>query len=351
MPISLAAAGLISAGTSSAGSIGGSLLGNRNTKKAQKRAYQYGEMAAENAYQRQLDYWDKTLEDQYNTQARWFDEYDSEVAQTKRLRDAGLSPGLFYSGGAGAAGGSGSLGGESSAPQGSSYPGQGYDFAGVGSNLDVISKILSYRRQEAEVDNINADTEQKRGNTLGGGTYTDYIQSQTDANQALSQNTKAKTVGELLSNNLAESTLSDNIELARLTVKQNEELLATYIENADLAALNVDYAKDTYNDRVALVKKDIQLKASGVALQYALAEASRKGIHLTETQIQAIKTSIDTEIYEERPILYEKRKSERVSRRLKEKELDWFNANQVIGIVRSAGSAAVGGAAVSKVLK
>ena len=64
--------------------------------------YQYGEKAAENAYNRQLAMYQRSYEDQ------------SYKAMVEQMEDAGLSVGLMY-GGSGSGGGAGAMSG---APKG-----------------------------------------------------------------------------------------------------------------------------------------------------------------------------------------------------------------------------------------
>ena len=71
-------------------------------EQAAKLNYEYGEMAAENAYKRQLAMYERSYQDQ------------SYSAMRKQVEDAGLSVGLMY-GGSGSGGGQGEMSG---APQG-----------------------------------------------------------------------------------------------------------------------------------------------------------------------------------------------------------------------------------------
>lgn len=71
-------------------------------EQAAELNYKYGEMAAENAYQRQLAMYERSYEDQ------------SYSAMRKQMEEAGLSVGLMY-GGSGSGGGQGEMSG---APQG-----------------------------------------------------------------------------------------------------------------------------------------------------------------------------------------------------------------------------------------
>lgn len=324
-----------------AGSLGANYMTGVSRKKAQKRAFNYGEQAAENAYQRQLDFWNKSQTDNYNQSAKWFNEFESEAAQMKRLRDEGLSPGLFYSGGANSPGASAGLSGSSDSPQGSSYSGEGADYSTSAGQLGVISNILALKRQEAEIENINSDTDKKRRDTKLVDVQEDYLRSQEEANSALTENTRARTYGEQLTNNLAEFSLEYEKNNVHTMWEQNLELLELYCIAVDQSKLEYKFATDTYSDRQEALKNDIKLKASGVALQYALAEAAKKGIDLTDAEIDQLRVSIETE-------LTVGRESKRLSNKRTKKDLDWYNADKVAGYVKGAAQTAIGAIGIKR---
>lgn len=132
--------GLAGAGLGLIGSIG---AGKRQEKaiEAQKNAqmelnqqaaelnYQYGEKAAENAYNRQLAMYQRSYEDQ------------SYKAMVKQMEDAGLSVGLMY-GGNGSGGGAGAMSG---APKGDT----GGAMAGQAANAAALMQVENERRSLA----------------------------------------------------------------------------------------------------------------------------------------------------------------------------------------------------------
>lgn len=132
--------GLVGAGLGLLGSIG---QGRRQRKaiEAQKNAqkelneqaaslnYEYGEKAAENAYQRQLAMYQKSYEDQ------------SYKAMVNQMEDAGLSVGLMY-GGSGSGGGAGAMSG---APKGDT----GGATAGQAANAAALMEIENQRKSLA----------------------------------------------------------------------------------------------------------------------------------------------------------------------------------------------------------
>ena len=118
--------GLVGAGLGLLGSIG---QGRRQKKaiEAQKKAqmelneqaaelnYQYGEKAAENAYNRQLAMYQRSYEDQ------------SYKAMVGQMEDAGLSIGLMY-GGNGSGGGAGAMSGAPKGDTGGAIAGQAANY-------------------------------------------------------------------------------------------------------------------------------------------------------------------------------------------------------------------------------
>ena len=121
--------GAVGAGLGLLGSIGAGAR-QRKAIKAQKEAqkelneqaaslnYEYGEKAAENAYQRQLAMYNRSYEDQ------------SYEAMVKQMEEAGLSVGLMY-GGNGSGGGAGAMSGAPKADTGGAVAGQATNAAAL----------------------------------------------------------------------------------------------------------------------------------------------------------------------------------------------------------------------------
>lgn len=138
--ISTLGSGIIGTGLGLLGNIG---AGKRREKaiQAQKEAqmelnqqaaelnYQYGERAAQNAYNRQLAMYQRSYEDQ------------SYKAMVKQMEDAGLSIGLMY-GGNGSGGGAGAMSG---APKGDT----GGAIAGQAANAAALMQIENERKSLA----------------------------------------------------------------------------------------------------------------------------------------------------------------------------------------------------------
>ncbi len=162
-------AGGLSSGLSGAvsGLFGGIGYGNRLKKQinaqkqlneqAAKLNYEYGEKAAENAYQRQMQMYERSYQDQ------------SYSAMRQQMEDAGLSVGLMYGGG-----GSGGAGGATTgAPQGETGGAEAgradspadqqaaaIQQAQLGLGLVSMKKDLAIK--DAQIEEINATAERQR---------------------------------------------------------------------------------------------------------------------------------------------------------------------------------------------
>lgn len=131
------------------GLIGGIGAGKRQRKaiEAQKNAqkelneqaaqlnYEFGEKAAENAYQRQLAMYQRSYEDQ------------SYQAMVKQMENAGLSVGLMY-GGNGSGGGAGAMSGAPKADTGGAIAGQAANAAAL---MEVENQRKSLALQQASM--------------------------------------------------------------------------------------------------------------------------------------------------------------------------------------------------------
>lgn len=144
--ISTGISGAIGTGLGLLGSIG---AGRRQKKaiEAQKNAqkelneqavelnYEYGEKAAENAYERQLAMYNRSYEDQ------------SYKAMVKQMEEAGLSVGLMY-GGNGSGGGAGAMSGAPKADTGGAVAGQAANAAAL---MEVENQRKALALQQASM--------------------------------------------------------------------------------------------------------------------------------------------------------------------------------------------------------
>lgn len=116
--------------------------------------YKYGEMAAENAFERQQVLYNRTYQDQ---------SYANQVAQ---MDAAGLSPGLMYGKGGGGGGGAGSTTG---APMGATGATGAGSAADPNMQLQALMSLrqvrMSERKNEAEVNLLNTQAEALKAET------------------------------------------------------------------------------------------------------------------------------------------------------------------------------------------
>lgn len=117
-------------------------------ENAAKINYKYGEMAAENAFERQQVLYDRTYQDQ---------SYANQVAQ---MDAAGLSPGLMYGKGGAGGGGAGSTTG---APMGATGATGAGTAADPNAQLQALMSLrqvrMSERKNEAEINLLNTQAE------------------------------------------------------------------------------------------------------------------------------------------------------------------------------------------------
>lgn len=117
-------------------------------ENAAKINYKYGEMAAENAFERQQVLYNRTYQDQ---------SYASQVAQ---MDAAGLSPGMIYGKGGGGGGGAGSTTG---APMGATGATGAGSAADPNMQLQALMSLrqvrMSERKNEAEIKLLNTQAE------------------------------------------------------------------------------------------------------------------------------------------------------------------------------------------------
>lgn len=116
--------------------------------------YKYGEMAAENAFERQQVLYNRTYQDQ---------SYANQVAQ---MDAAGLSPGLMYGKGGGGGGGAGSTTG---APMGATGATGAGSAADPNMQLQALMSLrqvrMSERKNEAEIKLLNTQAEALKAET------------------------------------------------------------------------------------------------------------------------------------------------------------------------------------------
>lgn len=329
MALSALAAGAIAAGTAVAGSAASagiqSGITSSGKRKSQKRAYKYNEMAAENAYQRQLDQWNKINE--YNLPAN---AYRREI---EGLRANGLSIGQFYSNGASP----GSLAGSTTAPEGGGAAGA-LNFESP-DPLGNFSDILGFQSIQSQID-LNA-SQAKKNNAEADfvSSREDVAVSQVELNYALAGDARARSLSTELDSQLKESLLPLTVGQAEQTLALNESLLIDYQARAKRSVLETRFQEESYSDRRAIVTADLQSKVAGIILQRVQAQALSAGIPLTEAQIENVRTQtlLNFELIDEtstRKFTNQARERNiEAQTNLLEKNIDWFDRKSVLRVV------------------
>lgn len=152
--------GLFAALAAAAASI---FVGTRQTKSTNQNIdKQLEAQKAENAANRQYNLWLAKEQNQWNVE-QWNrqNEYDSPAAQLQRLREAGLNPDLIYGGGI-------SNTSTSSPQMTGGSPATPMDWSALSGKRtigDAVQTALQNQLTRAQIDNINADTKKKDGET------------------------------------------------------------------------------------------------------------------------------------------------------------------------------------------
>ena len=149
----------IGAGLSAAGSAVGTQMQGAVGRESQRRQNKYnlGMMAEQNRYTKEL----MGLQQQYGKEM--FDyTYDKQKysSQVNEMRNAGLNIGLMYGGIGGLQGTTGTTSGSSSAGSVSGYSASSDMGMAIGAGANLMADV---KLKEAQANNLNADTENKKG--------------------------------------------------------------------------------------------------------------------------------------------------------------------------------------------
>jgi len=236
-----------------------------------KRMADYGQKLS-------LDMWEKT----------------NYAAQREQMKKAGLNVGLMYNG-------QGQGGTTQSGHAGQVTGGQAPVGGGeIGMGMHAMSQIgLNMAMQQAQIDNIKADTAKKQADTtLTEGAQTGYLEGQTALMKQLTTNAEVqngilKFEKDIKDLEAGMATATFNDQIAR--VKEANRLLMETYENA---RRQNQIGEATYNDLVkqtqlATTMLDTQISAvkAGISLTKANTEQSKKQLEVMGTQIQNMITS------------------------------------------------------------
>lgn len=130
-------------------------------KRRQRQEFKYNEMASENAYQRDLDMWNRQNEHNlhlWNLQ----NEYNLPANQMKRLRDAGLNPNLVA--GQAAAGGTATAIQKAESPK-YQAPRARFNYTPL-RTPEILSMYQNFEVKQAQIDNLKAQEQLTREKAL-----------------------------------------------------------------------------------------------------------------------------------------------------------------------------------------
>lgn len=261
--------------------------------------YEYGEKAAENAYQRQLAMYQRSYEDQ------------SYKAMVKQMEDAGLSVGLMY-GGNGSGGGAGAMSGAPKADTGGAIAGQAANAAAL---MEVENQRRSLALQQAsmakDIQLKDAEIELKEKEADKAGKEALYTEALTETEDIL-RNAKAHRefwegrlswVENLRKQFEDLTTPSEDGELnATEEMYGNYEIISKAIGTASKAAsvLKVIAETGTEEQRKVAVAAEATLtkeKAKGYwkELEAAIKNADSQAIVAAATKLNAETNRMDTE--------------------------------------------------------
>lgn len=244
-------------------------------EQAAKLNYEYGELAAKNAYQRQMEMYERSYQDQ------------SYSAMRQQMEDAGLSVGLMYGGGSAGGGGGATTG----APQGetggaeagradspAAQQAAAIQQAQLGLGLVSMKKDLAIK--DAQVEEINATAAAKRAEA---GLSTQRTITETQTRKPLVEKLNAETgnikVGTAKMNAERELISTENsIKKVELDVKKATK--ESVIETAYYGALKAYEDFQAAIENVRGMKADNEVKERTIETLVATYQAKLKNVQV-----------------------------------------------------------------------
>lgn len=204
-------------------------------QQAAELNYQYGEKSAENAYNRQMQMYQRSYEDQ------------SYKAMRNQMEEAGLSAGLMYGNGA-SGGGAGAMSG---APQGETGGAIAGD-AAAGAALAIQLKQLenSTKVANAQAGLMTAERMQKQAETIKTKRETNHIDELLPYQ---TENERQQALGKWLENIEKEIRLTESPEAIYLGVFKNATLDKTIHTNGN--SFDAEAARETIREISAQIKE------------------------------------------------------------------------------------------------
>lgn len=238
------------------------IMQDRNNRQAQEMAakdraenYKYGEMAADNAQQRQIE---------------MTESYMTPEAQVAHLRAAGLSPSLMYGAGGGTQG--------TSAPIGTGANGVQTQYNSL--KMQDMLTMAQIGNIEAQTEKLKAETDTERGDNDRGAAQIKLLLEQKGAVEANKAYMESQTIFQKIQNYIAESTKNIDIDYVKWKAdKMHQEADKAYWE-AEREGLAYQMDTQTFEELVKQAKlttknlaKDLLVKNSQIKLNNQQTEA------------------------------------------------------------------------------
>ena len=254
-----------------AAAFGINFLNNTQAEKREARAreenYYYNEKAAWNADKR--------------TRQLYADLY-SPGAQLQQIKDAGLSPSMFYGDAKGISGQAGA---------------QGAGVAGVEPHtfgLDPLTTAqIANLNANARKTNAEADTEQ--GKNERGAAEIENIYKDNDMKQALTHWYQFKSEREQIDNVIAKESMPDQIKIFKEKAEYMEYLAKTQAFEAANKGLECEYNQRTIDTRVEKLNQDLAETISRIALQHSELKSKELERDECKARIRGIFAKIQTD--------------------------------------------------------
>lgn len=246
-----------------------SLTSGLKNEKLMKKQFEYNEKSAENAYARQLDFYNRN------------NQYNDPSAVRQRYEAAGVNPNAAF----------GTAGSYTPAQASATAPQAGAVSAPYASDRGFnFSDPLDAAIKAAQVRNIEANTAKTQGDTVAPGLVSEGVK--------LTNSLKEQ---QIISEKIAVDQQSFDLDFARDTRELNYSKLEQSVRNMEKQndVLNAQYLTlmDQHRNNPTVVeelKSRIWKNAAQVGLMQAQAALARKGVHLTEAQIEKLSAEVST---------------------------------------------------------
>lgn len=231
--------------------LGSTIYASETARNNSKRTVKANKDAAELAYQRELEAWNRQ------------NEYNDPASQMARYRGAGLNPNMIYGSGGASAGNATTL------PKYNAPTARiDYQAPDIG---QALSMYQDFRMKQAQIDNVKANTEYTQANTSTIPGKVSNVQAKTD-NALFDLDTKSMMrpynakIGEA------------NAQKADLSVKQELKRLAMMDQDSRMKELQQSYLKGN----IGIQGQERERRQAELLMQQYKGEQGRAGINSTD---------------------------------------------------------------------